>query len=214
MISRTITFLLPWFLAAAIFPVQPQSARAFGERTNPSSLVNKWRWFEKNKQVTHQFPTDYQIGGLYRLKKDIIVRSEGTASPVSPYWVSEHDPERVDAVKEALRDPQGTREREVQALRQVAANNPKLAAGVDLEIRGMKHRRESRTIVSKGTMLRFQQIWLSRSFEMGVGVHAYVEVLDGPLQGKWVDISFISDESAYNNPRCNLNTEYLEYATR
>jgi hypothetical protein len=93
---------------------------------------------------------------------------------------------------------------------QVAANNPQLAGGVDCFIHDMDRRRETRSILSKGTLLRFQQIWLHRSFEMGVSVDPHVEVIDGPLQGKWVCFYFLAECDAYRNPRCHLNPEYLE----
>lgn len=209
MTSRNALSLLS-FLVCTTCPAQPYPTRVSGGAADPNSLVNKWRWFQHHKQVTHQFPTDYQVGGLYRLKRDIIVDSVGTDSPVSPYWVRERNAERVEEVKEELRAPQVAGDRQTQALREVAANNPRLAAGIEVSLRRMGRQRETRTLVTKGTMLRFRQIWLNRSFEMGVYVRCYTEILGGPLQGKWADISSLSDCEAYGTCRCNLNPEYLE----
>jgi len=178
--------------------------------TNPSAILNKWKWLETQKQVTSKFPTDYHIGGVYRLKQDVVVECGGTASHITKYWVSVWHTDGVEEVKQCLRDPQAAKEREIQSLQRVAADNPRLSVGTEIFIRGIRNRRETRSLLSKGTMLRFQQLWLQRSFEMGVTIQAYVEVLDGPLQGKWVDIKFLSKCETSPNPHCNLNSEYLE----
>lgn len=200
--------LLVSFLAVPAFPAQQEVTQPLRTPSKPDPSVLKWRWFEKHKNVTGKYPTTYQIGGVYRLKQDVVVEYGGTGSRVTQYWVRITHREGVDEVKERLRDPEAAKQREIQALRQVGLVNPRLSSGTDLFVRQIRNRRETQSILSAGTLMRFQQVWLERSFEMGVTVDAYAEVLDGPMQGKWLGIYFLSD---HDDHCCDVKAEFLEY---
>lgn len=204
--------LLSLLAVASVTAAQEQPDEPRQLPTNTAPFVHQWKWFEKHRDVTKAFPTDYRIGGTYRLKKDVVVHHGGTDSPVTKYFVDNNELV-LGSVKAALRDPKAAKEREIQALIQLAEENPRMAPGMNLLIRDARNRRETRSILSEGTKLRFQQIALSRSFPYGVMVHSYAEILDGPLRGKWIDVGAISvNSSAPDNAYCSPDSRYLEYA--
>ena len=212
--ARCCLVVLTLLVLATACQAQKRPDKAPEYITNPSSILRPWNLLGAHKEVTHQFPTDYQLGGLYRLRKDVVVGSGGTGSRVTKYWVESHDPQKVEDLKERLRDPEAAKERDIQDLRTVSANLVGAKAGTEVLIRGMRVQRETRSIMSAGTRLRFRQIWLEGNFETGVYVKGYAEVLDGPLQGKWINISFISDRGKNYGHACNVDPECLEYVGR
>jgi hypothetical protein len=155
--------------------------------TDPSSILRIWNCLGAHKEVTREYPTDYRIGGVYRLLQDVVVTNGDTASLATPYWISGHETSRMESVRG-----------------EIAANQ---AAG----------RRETRTVLPAGTPLRFDEIWLEGNFETGIYVHPYATVLDGPLQGQLIGIGCITDrttEPGTRRERCNVNPAYLELVAR
>jgi hypothetical protein len=138
-----------------------------------------------HKCVTNEYPSDYQVGKVYRLRSAVVVERGGTSSPVSPYWVddSEWDTDRAERTRKEIRQNQGG------------------------------WRRDTRTILEAGTRLRVEQLWLYSNIELGVILNAYARVLEGPLQGKLIDIHSISltqSEGPKYRPRCDVNPKKLE----
>lgn len=93
-------------LALVLLPMACQSGHRLpntGETpeyiTDPNSILRIWQCLGAHKDVTKEYPTDYQIGGIYRLRGDVVVEHGGTASTVTPYWVCECDSERVEKTK-------------------------------------------------------------------------------------------------------------------
>lgn len=194
--------------------------------TDPSSILHLWNfWLGAHKNVTGKYPTDFQLGKVYRLQSDVVVNHGSTSSRVTKYWINN---DNVEEVKQRIRDPQAAKARDTEALRSVMPNLRFPSDGVrdglmQAEIRRIQSQRETRTVMSAGTRLRFSQIWLEGNCENGVVAKPFAEILDGPLKGKLISIYFISDHEddvldhgqhsdTTNNryQRCNVNPRYLE----
>ncbi len=199
---------LSLLFAASTVTAQDRTAPTADHSGKPAPRWDDWKWWQKEKDVTGKFPTEYVVGAVYRLKKDVVVECGQTASGVSPYWVDKFAD--VETVELWLRDPQAARDREIATLRRFAADSPLLASGMEFDIWRIRHRHETRSVLYKGTLLRFRQIWVRRNFELGTTVQPYVEVLAGPLRGKWVDLSLLSKSSFCDVP-CSPDPEWLEY---
>jgi hypothetical protein len=187
-------------IASTRSPSGAQQPASQGSR--PDAPVRQWRWQGTAGGQKYAVVTDYRQGGVYRLKKDVVVQYGGTGSRISQYWVSEHEPGRVAEVRECLRDPQAAKTREIQSLRD--------HGGTILEIILARHRSETRSILTAGTLLRFRHIDFQYNVELGPAAHPYLEVMHGALQGNWIDFTFVSrcdNEVTF----CKLDPEFLEY---
>src|SRR5437763_408197 len=123
---RVLLFVQSLCLVALICTARHLPGQAPANVNPVRSLDEVWFWLGTEKQVTNRLPSDYGVGAVYRLKQDVVVECGGTSSRVSKYWVSEYEANVVENVREELRDPQATKEREIQTLRDIAARNPKL----------------------------------------------------------------------------------------
>src|SRR5262249_8164076 len=87
-----------------------QAGETFEQRLNSAYKLHWWNHWGYDKEVTHEFPTDYRVSGVYRLKTDLAVECGGTASSVTPYWIDLYTRGGVEGLKESLRDPEGAKE--------------------------------------------------------------------------------------------------------
>lgn len=83
--------------------------------TRPGSILHWWNCLGAHRNVTHEYPTDYQIGGVYRLRQDVIVERGGTSSVVSKYWIGS-SPELVEEQKEDIRRNREAKRRETRVV--------------------------------------------------------------------------------------------------